>query len=72
MAASTTRLTGDVTVLELDELLLELEELLELRVLLLELEGPLELDDGWRDELLNDGALELLKALLADGALLLD
>jgi hypothetical protein len=62
----TTRLTGNVTVLELDELLeLELEERpLELERLLLEL-------DDWRtrDELLlTDGPLELL----ADGALLLD
>ena len=49
-------------VLELEELLFELEELL------LELE-----DDGTRDELLlKDGALELLKTLLADGELLLD
>jgi hypothetical protein len=64
--AMTTRLTGNVTVLELDELLeLELEERpLELERLLLEL-------DDWRtrDELLlTDGPLELL----ADGALLLD
>jgi hypothetical protein len=48
-------------VLELEELLLELEELLELD------------DEEGRDELLlSDGALELLKTLLADGELLLD
>jgi hypothetical protein len=60
MAARTTRLTGPVTVLELDELL-ELERLM------------LELDDDTSDELLlNDGALELLRLLLVDGELLLD
>lgn len=66
----TTRLTGRVTVLELEELLeLELDELL------LELEGLLlELDDSSpRDELLlNDGPLELLDPLLVEGELLLD
>ena len=62
MAARTTRRTGPGTVLELEELLLELEKLL------LELD-----DDDGRDELLlSDGALELLKTLLADGELLLD
>jgi hypothetical protein len=63
MAARTTRLTGPGTLLELlEELLLELEKLL------LELD-----DDDGRDELLlSDGALELLKTLLADGELLLD
>lgn len=66
----TTRLTGNVTVLELEELLE-----LELAELLLELERPLlELDDrSTRDELLlNDGPLELLDRPLDDGALLLD
>lgn len=54
-------------------LLLELEKLLDLR-LLLELGGVLELDEGGgtRDELLNSGVLELLDALLVEGALLLD
>ena len=70
MPARTTRLTGNVTVLELEELLeLELDELL------LELKSPLlELDDwSCRDELLlNDGPLELLDRLLVDGPLLLD
>jgi len=58
----TTRLTGNVTVLELEELLLELKRLL------------LELDDSsCRDELLlNDGALELLDSVLDEGPLLLD
>ena len=69
MPAMTTRLTGSVTVLELEELLeLELDELLlELERLLLELD-----DSSPRDELLlTDGPLELL-TLLDDGALLLD
>ena len=70
MPAMTTRLTGSVTVLELEELLeLELDELLlELERLLLELD-----DSSPRDELLlTDGALELLNTLLDEGALLLD
>jgi hypothetical protein len=65
----TTRLTGNVTVLELEELLE-----LELAELLLEVERLLELDDrSTRDELLlNDGPLELLDRPLDDGPLLLD
>jgi hypothetical protein len=56
------------------ELLLERDELLDLR-LLLELGGVLELEDpvDTRDELLlNDGALELLNVLLPGDPLLLD